>query len=299
MANQQVLRIATRTLASVRGGLSKHAAREGVLARTVPEGEPEVVRFIDDMDAAATVVAHARELRKRLRTPGPRPREFVEIVVAGPARYDSPEAWSLDRESAWAREVLGWVRSVFPSAVIGRARLDRDESAPHCHIELVPLLDNGELSWRRLLRETCERLGADSSKRGTAYSALQDNLHEVVSRRYELGRGEPARETGRRHEPIDRSKSIAADEMQCKAVIARMLRGMHMVYRRQDVDPVDVEKFRTNMRVMWEAGAQPHDANEDPTRLLSEYGKRMKPDASRERAQSRGAARGRDAGPGL
>ena len=79
-------------------------------------------------------------------------------------------------------------------SVIVSADLHRDETAPHIHILMVPVSDDGRLGWSRVQAEAMVRLGAgEEFKYGQVYSSLQDAYYDPVSRHFGLGRGEERR----------------------------------------------------------------------------------------------------------
>ena len=217
----QVLRFVPREAADVHGGLAAHHRRENDFPkRTVPADETHVVYLVEeDRDGAAQAIERGHAERRRRKMPGSKPLPYVEAMIAGPPRYEPDPDWGEERRAAWVREraewnearerewahdVLAWFRTSFPAAFILRARLDRDESAPHVSIDFVPITDLGLLGWRQLERERCAKLGRNPDLRGEPYRALQDDLHEVVMSRYGLARGEAAAKTKRKHMPIDR-----------------------------------------------------------------------------------------------
>ncbi len=218
----------------------------------MPAGEPAQVWLARDEAGSDAVIKRARALRKQLKRAGPKPVQTYELVLAGPPRYDDG-AWTLDRETQWAKDCFDWFRSAFPTAHVLRARADRDESAPHPHFEFHPTLANGEISWRRLLAEVTERIaGKPILGRGREYRKQQSSLYETVNRHYQLGRGKLASETGRKHTDIDRNKSTAATDQAQNRVLNDLYRGLYFVLKRDETrSEEDIEEIRAHSIRLW------------------------------------------------
>ena len=158
----------------------------------------------------ADYAAARKALRTAPRRPGRKPYEAVEIVLAGPPRYDGSkgEPWPLGRARAWAHAAYEWARSVLgPESVVAAAGWHRDESAPHVHVLAVPRPEGGggRIGWCATRDAAVARIcGGGRTK--SKYRVLQDDLHQRVSQHFGLARGLVGSEA--RHEAIDRVKAL-------------------------------------------------------------------------------------------
>ena len=117
-------------------------------------------------------VAEQKQLRKRsARMPY---REF--LFGNGPA----------DQPLPWAKDCVGWLRSVLPpESRVATAALHRDEADP-AYLHVVVTMPPG--GWSGV--EKTSRVGAGKLRGRHFLSALQDDLHARVSVNYGLERGE-------------------------------------------------------------------------------------------------------------
>ena len=204
MAGKQVLRIETRE--RLRLGNARHVAGlvRDPTARPVPE--PVIALGGADYEAAR------KALRNAPRRPGRRPHEAVELVLAGPPRFDGTggEPWAPEREREWAHAAYAWARGVLgPASVVAAAGWHRDEAAPHVHVLAVPRPEggSGRIGWCAVRDAAVSRI-CGGGRAGSKYRVLQDDFHANVSRRFGLGRGEVGSEAV--HEAIDRVKAVEA-----------------------------------------------------------------------------------------
>ena len=203
----QVLRMETR--AALDRNLHQHVLGN-IRPDTARPVEERSVILHDDYDGARSAIRDALQLRKDRRTRGPKPSHCVDFVLAGPPGYEEPGAWDEETCRAWAGESLDWVRDVCgPRSVIAGAALHRDESAPHVHVLVVPIASDGTLAWKHVCSEAHARFRGErpgpKRKMGDWYTSLQDDLHERLSKRYGLTRGE--RGSKATHKAISRQKA--------------------------------------------------------------------------------------------
>ena len=210
----QVLRFSSADASALgRGRLAQHTRGERRSAHTAigaRAGAP-AVELIPDRDSEGLALI-ARDRAARVHVSGRRPGGVVDCMVAGPPRYDSPDAWDPSRVLAWARDCAGWLESRLPpGALVAHACLHLDEAAPHVHIAIVPFdAEAGRVNWARCRSvlagwEPASRLkGRDASRMMTV---IQDRFHADVSARYGLDRGEKG--SRRTHREVDRR--IAAE----------------------------------------------------------------------------------------
>ena len=92
-----------------------------------------------------TLMAADRVMREELAKPrrGKAPCRAVELLLAGPPPWDSPDAWPLSRVLEWARASVAFVRVALPDAPIAAASLHLDEHSPHLHVTLAPIVREG------------------------------------------------------------------------------------------------------------------------------------------------------------
>ena len=213
----QVLRVQSITVKDFAGARGQHASgiKRPDVVREVPPGERAIVELdgVDGPAAARRAVHSAAADRRRTGRRGRPGNPYWEALFAGPPAYDAPDAWPADRELAWARALVPWLRSVAPEATVASATLHRDETSPHVHVVFAC----AAVSWNATQGELVRSMGRNSRIRGSGYIALQDSLHAGVSAGFELERGVSAAESGRRHEPIDRSKAAGAERIRAEA----------------------------------------------------------------------------------
>ena len=152
-------------------------------------GREPVVMLAGDPDAAqAALDAH----RERLKTtPGRRPNEVIELMLAGPPPFEierdkhgrevGVEPWPADRVDEWAECALAWLRVVIgPDAVLEGFWFHADEKSPHVHASVIPACD-GRLSWKACLERFAQSyLGTGNVHHRRLYAALRDSYHESV-----------------------------------------------------------------------------------------------------------------------
>ena len=203
----QVLRMEVR--ATLDANLHQH-----VLGNIRPDTARAVrersVVFHDDLPGAQAALAAALDRRTQRKTRGPKPAHAVDFVLTGPPGYEEENAWPEETARAWARECVDWVRELCgPNTVVSGAAMHRDESSPHVHVLVVPIDSEGTLAWKRVCMEANARIRGQrpgpKRKMGDWYRTFQDDLHERVSARYGLERGQ--RGSSATHQAIDRQRA--------------------------------------------------------------------------------------------
>lgn len=106
------------------------------------------------------------------------PEWFDELTTDRAALHKHP------RFRAWANESMAWARREFGRNIIDVA-LHMDESSPHMHVLAVPLTEDGRLCAKEILARS------ELTRRQDSYAKALQGLG--------LSRGEPAKETKRRH----------------------------------------------------------------------------------------------------
>lgn len=106
------------------------------------------------------------------------PEWFDELTTDRAALHKHP------RFRAWANESMAWARREFGRNIIDVA-LHMDESSPHMHVLAVPLTNDGRLCAKEILARS------ELTRRQDSYAKALQGLG--------LSRGEPAKETKRRH----------------------------------------------------------------------------------------------------
>ena len=195
MANIQVLRFQTTSV--LQPQLVNHVAGETRDETAMPQAPPPV----DDGIGLGTIVhlggVGMAEARQRLEAAQPtgrgrRPKEAVDLVIAGPAPYYvkrkcedgmvevalNPKRWSEERELEWAQKVRDWVQELFgPRTAIVTLDLHRDESSPHVQGLVIPIDEDGRLGW-------CKVRDAASKKfRNEVRKAHKEAVRQVWERR--------------------------------------------------------------------------------------------------------------------
>ena len=188
------------------------------IVRLVRGGEPIVWLGGHGQDALeASVEVHRRSLKGKR---GRRPHEAIEVLGAGPPRFERdpkdpnpPDPWPPEVVEAWAIDFAAWVYRVFQGeCVIGGIWLHRDETSPHVHVIVMPRAE-GRVSWKAVkLAYASKVLGRLPSKIHfkAAYRAIRDGYYEEVGKKYGLSRGRVRVE---REEPQDQiiDRDIAAE----------------------------------------------------------------------------------------
>ena len=171
--------------------------------------EPVVVLHDGLAGAGATLAAKQREAKAARKGKGGRPaRPAVELVMAGPPPYGSPEEWGEDVVRLWAQHSVEWARELLgPESVVALAVLHRDETSPHVHVLAVPVDSGGVLGWERVKNEAGARMGGSGrkAKRGVRYSQMQDHYHARVGEPFTLRRGEKGSKA--KHNTINRQRA--------------------------------------------------------------------------------------------
>jgi len=106
------------------------------------------------------------------------PEWFDELTTDRAALHGHPKF------RAWANESIAWARREFGKNIIDVA-LHMDESSPHMHVLAVPLTKDGRLCAKEVLARS------ELTRRQDSYAKALQGLG--------LSRGEPAKETKRRH----------------------------------------------------------------------------------------------------
>jgi len=106
------------------------------------------------------------------------PEWFDELTKDRAALHQHPKF------RAWANESMAWARREFGQNIIDVA-LHMDESSPHMHVLAVPLTKDGRLCAKEILARS------ELTRRQDSYAKALQGLG--------LSRGEPAKETKRRH----------------------------------------------------------------------------------------------------
>ena len=203
-----VLHIETK--ATLPAALVKH-----IVGISRPDTAREVDRAVYNL---ASNLPLAREtIKDYLSTPrrGRRPKFVACFLLAGPSHYEGPHAWDWPQEDAWATRAVEFLQIVAgPRGVLATADLHRDETAPHIHSMMVPVCEDGRISWSQQQKEALVRLGlakpGQKFKYGQPYELLQEAFYEYVSRPFGLGRGE--RGSKAKHQRPDRIKAQATKE---------------------------------------------------------------------------------------
>ena len=211
MAGTAVLRMETHQ--AISRGLLAHCAgriRPKTAAKMTPE--EAVISLVEPAD-----LEHARDVAHRCSPRrGRRPNAMVDMVMAGPPAWDSPDAWPEDQVRAWAMASVVWARELAgPESVMLGAWLHRDETSPHVHVAIMPVTRGSEtmppkLGWNARLREAIQE--TDRPRAKTWYGAAQSWYAERMDE-FELHRGrEGSRATHARSDP-----AIAEQRRQAEA----------------------------------------------------------------------------------
>ena len=157
--------------------------------------------LVDNVENARKALAAAKASKGRGR---PGTIECIEFVFAGPPPFESPDAWPQDRVAEWLQANIEWVRKCAGrKAVIAAAYYHTDERSPHLHLLLIPITDQGRLSWTAVERRFALHPKVPSK---LILSSMQSRYHEEVGRWFGLARGEVG--SRRKHAPIDRRKGL-------------------------------------------------------------------------------------------
>ena len=262
--NIQVMRFETKAKLGAQVQLVKHvdgttrpetatkadvvAARDRAFGSDLELG---AVAHLDGEGMAEARIALDAALASRPKRGRP-PKQCVDFLFAGPPPYGDSDAWSPDREVAWADEIRDALRElVGPNSKIVTVDLHRDETSPHVQGTVVPIDSKGRLGWchvrdeaAKRLRPEVERMRAAAEQRigerraagevvldlpppstKSRYGVLQDWLYFRVSRRFGLERGEVGSQA--KHQAIDRAAAVErrAEAAERRAEQARQAAG--------------------------------------------------------------------------
>ena len=173
-------------------------------ARARPGLDP-VVRLVHDPDGGRDALRSAKA-KKRQGRPGT--TEAVEFFFGGPPPYECSEAWSAEDVRDWADATVGFMRRCAgKKSVILSACLHTDERSPHLHVVLIPITDEGYLSWNTVqFGFAADPVVKKKRISRELASSAQDRYYEEVARHFGLRRGEIG--SKRRHEPINREVGL-------------------------------------------------------------------------------------------
>ena len=169
---------------------------------------PRAIQLEADPERAAAVVVASRGVTRR----GPKAREVVDVLFAGPPPWDAADAWAIERVEDWGKVSLAWLRDeIAPGCPVAEAAIHTDERSPHLHAVIVPVAeytrDGPRLGWSRVQRAAAQRISDGPVKTpGAQMRAIQDSYHAGVGQAFGLGRGK--RGSSRRHEDPDRVKGL-------------------------------------------------------------------------------------------
>ena len=236
MANLQVLRFEGR--ADLNQRLVDHIMGRSRPKTAIDRSAQGIVNLTirEDYDLADATIKLG-ELAARGKRGRRAQHVLVEAIMAGAPPYEQrvdddgnvipgqPKPWSQWKVQRWALRSIARIRRLVEAngkAKLCFAALHQDETSPHIHLAFVPLCSDGRLSWTHLKKELAGVSTArdDHSKRtaAMAMTALQDDYHMWVGRRYGLARGEPQSKTRRVHTAIDR---VEAAKRQAEIIRAR------------------------------------------------------------------------------
>lgn len=176
----------------------------------IPRADRPPLDLGGEPDRAAALLAAALAVKR----PGRKGRQAVDVIIAGPPPFESPDAWPDEMVNDWAADSAAWLRNLVrvPFHV---AALHTDERSPHVHTALAPVVEDPDgrprLSWKRLQATMAERAaGRPVRDNRTQLSVIQDHYQAHIGRRYGLDRGRRlARgERSPKYEPPDRVKGL-------------------------------------------------------------------------------------------
>ena len=176
---------------------------------------PGLDRSIDlgaEPERARLVVANALAARAAAGTGGRPPMQCIDVLIAGPPAFESPEAWPTDRLEDWGADSVKWLRSLLPPKTpLYSAHLHTDETSPHVHPAFPPALADAKgvvaLSWKRMQAYMAESAAARPIKGGPAQlRALQDSYFREVGQKYGLERGKVGAQI--EYAPLDRTEGL-------------------------------------------------------------------------------------------
>ena len=138
--------------------------------------------------------------------------QCIDVLIAGPPAFESPEAWPTDRLEDWGADSVKWLRSLLPPKTpLYSAHLHTDETSPHVHPAFPPALADAKgvvaLSWKRMQAYMAESAAARPIKGGPAQlRALQDSYFREVGQKYGLERGKVGAQI--EYAPLDRTEGL-------------------------------------------------------------------------------------------
>ena len=206
----QCVRFATR--ATLPAPLAAHlrgdpAARP---VEAIPRADRPPLDLGGEPDRAAALLAAALAVKR----PGRKGRRAVDVIIAGPPPFESPDAWPDETVNDWATDSAAWLRDL-AGVPLHVAALHTDERSPHVHAALAPVVEDPDgrprLSWKALQARMAERaVGRLVRDNRRQLSAIQDHYQAHVGARYGLERGKRLApgERGPKYEPPDRLKGL-------------------------------------------------------------------------------------------
>lgn len=191
------------------------------------------LRWDDDQEQLEKAKARLSELTRKKKR-GQQPHQVVDLLIAGPPPFHSPDAWDDSKLKEWAVANRMWLEAKFPHAHLAVAAVHMDETSPHMHVLLIPECSDRKLSWSQ-----CQREAVGGASRNF-YRSLQDDYQHEVGRKFELDRGEIG--SDRKHQPIDLNETIRQ-----RAELAIAERKAELDQREVELDAkaeaVEVEKM--------------------------------------------------------
>ncbi|MBF2078912.1 MAG: plasmid recombination protein [Synechococcales cyanobacterium T60_A2020_003] len=173
MPGKAIFRISKLKSFGAIAGAERHNSRTRETLNADPDRAQDNFVFIGDGDRPLEVLARERIGGQKIRKNAVL---AIDVFISASPEYFRPDNpgeagyWERDRFEDWLAVNEAFLKEEFGERNILRAECHLDEATPHIHAVVVPLTDQGKLSYRRLY----------GGKR-TELSQLQDRAWEAVA----------------------------------------------------------------------------------------------------------------------
>lgn len=228
MAQYAILRFAKHK-GGAAGRLEAHHERQKEQYASNPDVDTARSRF--NFHIVKPEDSYKREVDSRITAAGCRTRKdstrFVDTLITASNGFFKGK--KPDEVKAYFTHAAAFLAKRVGKQNIVSAVVHMDEKTPHMHITFVPLTEDNRLCAKEILGNRAD------------LSRWQDDFHAHMVKKYPgFERGEPSRETGRRHIPMRVFKQAANLEKQAKKIDALL----------SDKNPLTVRKSRDEALVL-------------------------------------------------
>jgi hypothetical protein len=153
MAGKAIFRISKLKSFVAIAGAERHNYRLRSTPNADPQRRQDNFTFMGDAERPLLDLARERIGEQKIRKNA---LLAIEVFISASPEYFRPDApersgyWEREKFAAWLAANATFLEQEFGSRRILRAECHLDESTPHIHAVIVPLTDQGKLSYRQL-----------------------------------------------------------------------------------------------------------------------------------------------------